>query len=1117
MARAPQEKSTGPTPPQRDTSVVPYVAVRASAGTGKTHALTTRTIRLLADGVAVDDLFAATFARKAAGEILARVLHRLAAAAAPDAPAATQALALAIERPTADALFFRDLLVGVTESLDRLSVGTLDSFFVTCADAARFEIGLPAGWTIGTEAELADQRRRAIHQTISTALVPLASSSSSSSSAVTPAALMATLMVQLSGGATTTGLERALEDIVADLSGIRRHTEAAAWDWLTVPRIPPPADIAAAVDTILSAPITDSRIAKSRDEGLAAFTGTRWKEFVSKGIASKVLLGATTYYNKPIDPGLCAAFGTLLEVARSVILQRTVLQTRAIRDLLTSYADTTDQLVAAEGIVSFDDVTRLVGEAAGDGTLDSSRWRGIRFAKHLLLDEFQDTSLGQWRVLERLAEHTITSLGTFYAVGDRKQAIYGWRGGEAELIDSLKSFFDRGPTPLVAADLAESYRSSPAVLDAVNEVFQRLAGCEALEDFDALAARWAATFPPHSAAQPKQSLPGWVRLRTAPEPTEEQSASDALLGYAASRAAALSRANPGKRVGVLVRTNLAAERLIARLKGREKIVASAEGGQPLADSPAVELLLSVLHLVDHPADSVARFHLGTSPLAETLSLSAAAALAPELSPEFLATLDLLRRQLIDEGYGPVLGRLADILAAQASQRDRRRLEQFVAAAHAWDVAGGATREGLARTDPFSAHCRSAAVADPVPSPIRVMTIHKAKGLEFDLVVLTDLDRRFVPRPPRLVVERTGPLEAISRVLAAVPQEFQPFLPADWQQASAQVSHGAVQEAIATLYVGMTRAIQGLEIVINPASPSEKTFPKTLAGVLRGTLPDAPAAPPDMILYSHGHLADATSDALPAEAGRAQKKSPPKAPATPPPTGPIHLQPLPAGQRRRAAPLRTPSAAEGGRTVAAADLLDPGSRAAREVGTLLHAWIEHFGWPAEAPSESQFLEVAREYPLLAEQHQQLLADFRRMVAAGPIAALLASPAAILPAELVATGLPAGPAEPLLKREQAFALKDGVGMMQGVIDRLVIWQRDGVAVAAEVIDFKFDGVGTAPGSAAGDNARLIAEKTLFYSPQLQAYRAAVAQIYRLDPQHVTARLVFMRSGSIVPVGA
>jgi len=43
----------------------PFVSVRASAGTGKTHALTTRMIRLLADGADVSDVFAATFARKA--------------------------------------------------------------------------------------------------------------------------------------------------------------------------------------------------------------------------------------------------------------------------------------------------------------------------------------------------------------------------------------------------------------------------------------------------------------------------------------------------------------------------------------------------------------------------------------------------------------------------------------------------------------------------------------------------------------------------------------------------------------------------------------------------------------------------------------------------------------------------------------------------------------------------------------------------------------------------------------------------------------------------------------------------------------------------------------------
>ena len=758
----------------------PFVSVRASAGTGKTHALTTRMIRLLADGAEVGDLFAATFARKAAGEILFRVLLRLASAAEPassaaaDEPASsasTAELAAAIERPGADAAFFRDLLLKVMASLDRLAVGTLDSFFVNCADATRFEIGLPANWTIGTDAELESLRRRAIHGTIEQAV--------DENDGRSPAATMADLLVRVSGGATTTGLESLLEGVVSNLAAVHREAEPAAWDWLTVPR--PPADeaIGEALAAIEAAAFTDKRLTQARDKDLVAFRAGDWKTFAGKGIAGKVLVGDTTYSSKPIEPELQTAYRTLLDLARTMVLATIAAQTRSMRDVLDRYVETTDRLAAAEGIVSFDDVTRLVGLAASDGTLDAARWRGISFAKHLLLDEFQDTSLAQWRVLERLAEHTATSGGTFFAVGDDKQAIYGWRGGKAELIDSLADFFDQAATPLAMLNLSESYRSSPAVLDVVNKVFENLAGCEPLADHADVAARWAETFVPHAAAARKQSLPGWVRLRTAPAAGEGEHQADLVLAHAAARAAALARANPAARVGVLVRTNHAAEQVIARLKGRENIVASAEGGNPLDDSPAVELLLSVLTLVDHPSDSIARFHVGTSPLAAPLGLDEATASAPAAPPPFIAALDQLRRELVDDGYGPVLGRLAAIVAPSGSQRDARRLEQFVESARAWDLAAGGQRVGLGRTDPFIAQCRSTSVADPVPSPIRVMTIHKAKGLEFDLVVLTDLDRKLVPHAPRVVIDRAGPLAPIRRVLAAVSKDLQPFLPEEW--------------------------------------------------------------------------------------------------------------------------------------------------------------------------------------------------------------------------------------------------------------------------------------------------------------------------------------------------
>jgi len=131
----------------------------------------------------------------------------------------------------------------------------------------------------------------------------------------------------------------------------------------------------------------------------------------------------------------------------------------------------------------------------------------------------------------------------------------------------------------------------------------------------------------------------------------------------------------------------------------------------------------------------------------------------------------------------------------------------------------------------------------------------------------------------------------------------------------------------------------------------------------------------------------------------------------------------------------------------------------------------------------------------------------------VAAVLAEPPPMLPEKFVARGIAAGPAEPRLLREHAFVLRDEQGIMQGVIDRLVVWSRDGKPIAAEVIDFKFDGAGNAENVA--EHNRLIAEKTAFYTPQLTDYRRAVAQLFGLAAHQITAELVFMRAGAVVPV--
>jgi ATP-dependent exoDNAse (exonuclease V) beta subunit len=95
---------------------------------------------------------------------------------------------------------------------------------------------------------------------------------------------------------------------------------------------------------------------------------------------------------------------------------------------------------------------------------------------------------------------------------------------------------------------------------------------------------------------------------------------------------------------------------------------------------------------------------------------------------------------------------------------------------------------------------------------------------------------------------------------------------------------------------------------------------------------------------------------------------------------------------------------------------------------------------------------------------------------------------------------------VQTEWRFTVRDGDSLLSGQIDRLVLVQRSGQPVAADVVDFKTD----RPRDAAA-----LAERVEFYRPQQQAYRQAVAHVYSLPPSAVTTRLVFLRDRVVVDV--
>jgi len=89
---------------------------------------------------------------------------------------------------------------------------------------------------------------------------------------------------------------------------------------------------------------------------------------------------------------------------------------------------------------------------------------------HFLLDEFQDTSLLQWKNIEVLAEEALSRGGSLFLVGDRKQAIYRWRGGRPELVDEIAERY-RGQYCVDELDLDTNYRSSEHIVAFNNTVF----------------------------------------------------------------------------------------------------------------------------------------------------------------------------------------------------------------------------------------------------------------------------------------------------------------------------------------------------------------------------------------------------------------------------------------------------------------------------------------------------------------------------------------------------------------------------------------------------------------------------------------------------------------------
>ena len=219
------------------------------------------------------------------------------------------------------------------------------------------------------------------------------------------------------------------------------------------------------------------------------------------------------YYKEfELSVAVASLLGESIRLVSSCELAAAVQRTAGLGVLLKRVDEECQRRFRSRGLLSFDDVKNLLGEwrISEEGRL---RREAVDFRldgryDHWFLDEFQDTSQLEWDgLLPLLQEAASGEEGSLFVVGDKKQAIYGWRGGNVHLFDTVKDHFKRGMT---VETMEESWRSCPAVLDLINGACGNVSLVRQLFG-KAVARRWE--WKEHISAYPDQS--GEARVEVA--------------------------------------------------------------------------------------------------------------------------------------------------------------------------------------------------------------------------------------------------------------------------------------------------------------------------------------------------------------------------------------------------------------------------------------------------------------------------------------------------------------------------------------------------------------------------------------------------------------------------
>jgi ATP-dependent exoDNAse (exonuclease V) beta subunit len=447
---------------------------------------------------------------------------------------------------------------------------------------------------------------------------------------------------------------------------------------------------------------------------------------------------------------------------------------------------------------------------------------------HFLIDEFQDTSHPQWEALFPLLEETLSKGGSLFYAGDVKQAIYGWRGGDSRLFGEVAEvhFPSVPPEGRRGKTLTVNYRSLVKIVDFNNELYRLLGDGKCVEMIAEMilgekaqeeSKEYLSQLISRNFADVKQEaaphLKDGERICSFLAPAEQlrQEVRGRLIGQMKG---VWERRKEG--IAVLVRRNRDAEDITAWLMA-EGIPVVTENSLRLRSSDLVKGLVAFLRFLDYPLDDLSFWGAAASRLFKGLPVLSDEDLEtflsqgrwqsplykafegrfPAVSREYMRPLlarvgfvtpyDLAREvvekfQLVERftADGVFLYRFLEFMFHMEA-KGQRSLSHFL---RFWEEGGMEEKIGL--PDEISA--------------VKILTIHKAKGLEFPVVFIPFTNWRL--ERPRLAKLDDGSFVSLKRPLPhGLEREVVSMMITD------------ALEALNLLYVATTRAEEELYLYV----------------------------------------------------------------------------------------------------------------------------------------------------------------------------------------------------------------------------------------------------------------------------------------------------------------